>query len=290
MYDQAAKLRDYLRNNQPFINQEGRVISVISGKGGVGKSNISLNLSILLKEQQKKVLLIDMDIGMGNQDILIGRSFPFTLADYFHEKRSFNELIEKGPLGIDMIAGGSGLSNILQLDKQKVENFLDDLSVVLRTYDFIILDMGAGMSLEAVSFISSSKEVIVVTTPEPPAIMDAYGAIKQIAQNQSDVQFSMIMNRVDEIQQAGEAYERISAVVKKFLQLEIVYLGCVFEDKKVKKAVQHQVPFVQLDRQGQAAKQLALITSQLLNEIEGVEQGSSTSFIQRLKHLLLSRR
>lgn len=289
MYDQASKLRDQLKNNQPFIASEGRVISVISGKGGVGKSNISLNLSLLLKERKKTVLLIDMDIGMGNQDILIGRSFPFTLADYFNGKRSFNELIEKGPLGIDMIAGGSGLSNMLELDKQKVNNFLDDLSFILRTYDFIILDMGAGMSFEAVSFISSSKEVIVVTTPEPPAIMDAYGAIKQIAKNQSDVHFSMIMNRVDDLQQAREAFQRVSAVVKKFLQLEIVYLGSVLEDKKVKKAVQHQVPFVQLDREGQAAKQLALITSQLLNEIERVEQGNSTSFIQRLKHLLLSR-
>ena len=155
-------------------------MAIVSGKGGVGKSNFALNFAISLKKKGHSVLLFDMDIGMGNIDILMGISSTHSIVDFFSKSVSLKELICKVPDSIDYISGGSGLAQLTKITEAQLQSFFDQFSKVLHDYDYVLLDMGAGMSEESLSFILSVDEVIVVTTPEPTSIMDAYAAMKYI--------------------------------------------------------------------------------------------------------------
>ncbi|TCN25601.1 MinD/ParA family protein [Mesobacillus foraminis] len=240
--DQANQLRERLREQASL--RTAKTIAVISGKGGVGKSNISLNFSIGLKRKGYRILLFDLDIGMGNIEILMGRSSPLSIADYFAGTAGIRDLFTEGPEGIQYISGGTGLNQLVKLDSESVSTFIDDLKSVWVEYDYVIFDMGAGMNEETMNLLLAVNEMIVVTTPEPTAIMDAYAAIKYIHMNDRDIPFSIIVNRARPGREGRETLDRLEDVLVKFLGKKPVKLGVLPEDTHVFQAVRKQVPFI----------------------------------------------
>jgi flagellar biosynthesis protein FlhG len=288
MGDQAEKLRNQIKQNAPFT--EGKTLAVVSGKGGVGKSNFSLNFSISLARQGQKVLLFDLDIGMGNIEILMGKSSSFSMADFLSGKSPLDSVILRGPEGIDYISGGTGLSQIVKLDQEMVERFISSLGDVLKNYDYLIFDMGAGLNEETLSILLSVNEIFVITTTEPTSLMDAYATMKYIHLADSSLPFYLVVNRAASGQEGRETLTRLDEVLQKFLGRTAVRLGILPDDKSVSEAVKRQVPFVLFNGKSQVSKGLESIVANYLNKMtNSTEKRDSRSFTTRLRQFLFER-
>lgn len=286
MIDQATALRNKLgsMNNE---QDQPKTIAVISGKGGVGKSNFSLNFSIALSQYGKKALLFDMDIGMGNIDILMGITAHHTIVDLFEKNLSITDLLIKGPEGIDYIAGGNGLSSLFKLDENKSQYLIDQLQSVLHDYDYIIFDMGAGMSEESVKFLMAMDEIFVITTPEPTSITDAYSVIKYICLFDQSIPMYLIVNRADNESEGMQTLKRLKQAVLQFLIKEIKLLGVLLDDKTVQKAVSHQEPFLLYAPKAVISKNLLDICKSYLGTEKNQDNNQHTSFISKLQRFFV---
>ncbi len=277
MNDQARNLRARVRGER-FNRKAAQTIAVISGKGGVGKSNIALNLSIMLSQHRKKVLLFDLDIGMGNIDILVGNQARYTIADYFLNDIPFEQIIQNGPEGLKYIAGGSGLEGAISFDNDRVNQLLDHIHTFFYDYDYFIFDMGAGISEDLVLFLSSVQDIIVVVTPEPTSIMDAYSAMKI---------FHLLGNRMKNEKESNAVLMRLQKAVYQFLQKDSNLIGFLPEDSIISTAVKRQIPFVLLNPKSYAAKQINIITQVFLStNLNESKIKNNTSFIEKLKIVL----
>ncbi|MFD2638292.1 MinD/ParA family protein [Piscibacillus salipiscarius] len=283
--DQAFELRKRALDN--FEKKNARTIAVFSGKGGVGKSSFALNFAICLSSQGKKVLILDLDIGMGNIDILLGMYPKHTLISMLDDQLSIEDIIEKGPNNLSYIAAGTGLSSFFHLDGNRYEYFLNQLENITRQYDYILFDLGAGMSEEHMAFISAADECFVVTTTEPTSITDAYAAIKHLVLETSDVKISLMVNRVSGIQESLNVYERLNLAVQNFLSQEIRLLGSLPEDPIVIKAVKEQTPFYILERRARVSKTMAKMTLDYLKANHDLSEDEKGQFIQKLKSLFI---
>ncbi|KAA0547919.1 MinD/ParA family protein [Bacillus sp. BGMRC 2118] len=290
MRDQAESLRQRLQRMKD--RTEAKVIAVVSGKGGVGKSNFSLNFAINLARQQQKVLIFDMDIGMGNIDILMGLSSRGSFVDIFKQGVSIQDIIKEGPEGVDFISGGSGLSTLFKLDSDKLSYFLNQLGKLALDYDYILFDMGAGITEDSLQFLLSVHEIFVVTTPEPTAITDAYSMMKYICTKENNAEFYLIVNRVLSHEEGTSTLKRLSEVMRQFLKKEIVQLGYLPDDRNVNKAVSRQTPFSIFDPKSKVSMAMKEITERYIdgNSIEnGKQKPKSFSFISRLRHYFQER-
>ncbi|WP_079508446.1 MinD/ParA family protein [Mesobacillus jeotgali] len=288
MSDQAEKLRNRLRTTIP--DREAKTLAVVSGKGGVGKSNFSLNFSISLAKKGNKVLLFDLDIGMGNIEILMGKHSSLSIADFLAGKASMEEVIFQGPHGVEYISGGTGLSQLIRMDKESVEYFTTSLSDVLRKYDYIIFDMGAGLNEETLSILLSVNEIFVITTTEPTSLMDAYATMKYIHLADDSLPFYLVVNRAGSIKEGMETMARLEDVLRKFLGRTPIKLGLLPDDKSVQEAVKRQIPFVLFNERSQASKGMAEIIGKYINkESYNAEKRDNRSFTTRLKQFLFER-
>ncbi|MEH7234754.1 MinD/ParA family protein [Bacillus sp. JJ1562] len=288
MIDQASALRKKLAsmNNE---QDQPKSIAVISGKGGVGKSNLSLNFSIAISQLGKKVLLFDMDIGMGNIDILMGITAHHTIVDLFENNLSINDLLIKGPQGIDYIAGGNGLPNLFKLDEKKSEYLIDQLQLVLNDYDYVIFDMGAGMTEENVKFLMAMDEIFVITTPEPTSITDAYSAMKYICLFDQSIPLYLIVNRAENETEGMQTLKRLKQAVLQFLMKEVGVLGVLLDDKTVQKAVSHQEPFLIYAPKAVISKNLLDICKNYLgkHKEQNHDKNQKPSFISKLQRFFV---
>lgn len=244
MNDQAEALR--LLVKQQELREEGRttrVVTVTSGKGGVGKSNFSLNFALSLQRLGKKVLVFDADIGMANIDVLMGVTSSYNLYHLLKQEKTIWEIVQEGPEGLNFIAGGSGFKDLLDLSAEQLDGFADEINKLHGQYDVILFDTGAGLSKETVKFITAAQETIVVTTPEPTSITDAYALIKMVKGMDVDVHFKLIVNRASDFREGKQTADKINLVAQRFLQSELPSLGIVPDDPNVSKAVKRQVPF-----------------------------------------------
>lgn len=283
-HDQAEGLRRKLdRWNNP---RQAKTLAVISGKGGVGKSNFALNFSLQLINNGKKVLLFDLDVGMGNIDILLGNRAEKTIVNLFEERLSVHDIIEQGPEGLAYIAGGSGLSNFFQMDESDHAYFYEQYRELSQAYDYILFDMGAGVTEDSLFFILASDECIVITTPEPTSVTDAYGMIKHVVNRKRDMPLHVILNRAFNYQDGLKALERFKAVVSKFLDVEIHSVGIIPDDKVVTQAIVRQIPYTLYNEKSKAAKALKEITYNYVTQTKQVNRTTSSSFVQRLKQLI----
>jgi len=288
MRDQAETLRMMVKQS----NEEARTkaIAVISGKGGVGKSNFSLNFSLMLSRRGFNVLLFDMDIGMGNIDILLGQSSNITIVDMFNKGLSLRELIRKGQYNLSFIAGGTGLTKIFEMDIEKVQYFVEQIQKISLEYDYIIFDMGAGISEDRLQFLMSVHEIIVITTPEPTAITDAYAAIKYIHLQDKNIPFYLVVNRACTEKEGSDTLARLTKVIKQFLGREIMKLGMLPEDRTVSKAVVKQTPFLLLDPSTKISRAMRdMVERYIANSFETEKPSTSFSFIAKLRQLFLER-
>lgn len=244
--DQASQLRDKIKS-QPQKPHLARVITVTSGKGGVGKSSISVNLALQLSRLGKKVIILDADFGLANVEVMLGIRPKYTLADLMFRGKELNEIITTGPANIGFISGGSGIQELSNLSREQIVYLTGSLYLLDELADYVIIDTGAGISDAVLEFVMSCSEVLLVTTPEPTSITDAYALLKTLNKKSgydtTHTTIKMIANRVASYEEGRELYNKLSVVVNKFLQLKVEFLGSIPMDNTVPKALMQQKPF-----------------------------------------------
>lgn len=267
--DQAAKLRKKVELLKEQVSSS-RVIAVTSGKGGVGKTSISVNLALQMQEMGKKVVILDADFGLANVEVMLGIRPRYNLADLIFNNKSIEEIITEGPMGIGFISGGSGVQDLVNLDKENLKQLIAKLVKLDSLYDIVIIDTGAGISDSVVEFVLSSPEVLLIVTPEPTSITDAYSLLKAVNRkkefDRGQKSIKVITNRVENAHEGQEIYDKISIVVSKFLNIQLEYIGYIPQDKKIAAAVIEQKPIFISAPNSEPAVRIRSICSKLLDE------------------------
>ena len=245
MIDQAEQLRKRV-SQQIQHSGSTRVIAVTSGKGGVGKTSFSVNLAIQLSKRGKKVVIIDADFGLANVEIMLGIRPQYNMADLIYHEMNIDDIITKGPLDIGFISGGSGVQDMVNLDKEQVKILIPKLVRLDSLADVIIIDTGAGISDAVLEFVLSSPEVIIVATPEPTSITDAYSLLKTVNRSKDfmveEKKIQIVSNRVGSKEEGKEIYDKLNIVSTKFLNIHLEYLGAIMQDSNASKAIIEQKP------------------------------------------------
>lgn len=247
--DQAEKLRKMVKE-QTTPRSVARVITVTSGKGGVGKSSISVNLAIALSKLGHRVIILDADFGLANVEVMLGIRPQYNLADLMFRGKNLSDIITEGPENIGFISGGSGIQELTNLSKDQIIYLIQKLVELDERADVIIVDTGAGIGDSVLEFVAASTEVLLIATPEPTSITDAYALLKTLNRKTDislqDTVIKMVANRTDNYDEGKELYDKLSLVVNKFLHLKLEYLGAIPQDSYVSKAVMRQKPALML--------------------------------------------
>ncbi|MCK0470772.1 MinD/ParA family protein [Halalkalibacter sp. APA_J-10(15)] len=278
MNDQAENLRKMVATE---ATKEAKVIAVVSGKGGVGKSNVCLNFALSLTRLGKKVAIFDLDIGMANLDILMGVSSTYTIMDVLENELSIWDIIENSEDGLAYIAGGSGFSSFVELTDSKIHRFFNQLELIGQHFDFVFLDMGAGATKASMQFILAANEIFVVTTPEPTSITDAYAMVKYIHLSDEQIPMYLLINRAESEKEAKDTEQNFKRVTLQFLGKHLLPLGYVPFDDKVTKSVKSQKPFVLLYPQTKASQSIAQMASSYI----GIKESTPSKFGQFIKKM-----
>ncbi len=277
MRDQAANLRQLVKikeNEQTAISKSNtRIITITSGKGGVGKTNLTVNLGIILQNMGYKVLIIDADLGLGNVDILLGISSRYNLSHVIFNNMNIYDVITIGPSGIMILPGGNGLLELANMESVKLDRFIRELVKLDSMADIILIDTGAGLSNNNIKMILAANEVILITTPEPTSLMDAYGVVKIVSSIERNTNFNLIMNRVEDKNEATTNIKNFQKAGKRFLDVEISKLGVVDNSYLVSKCIKAQRPFVLEYPNSKISKQLKNIA----NHIVGIDKQPKTT-------------
>jgi flagellar biosynthesis protein FlhG len=290
--DQADTLRqmarDAKKNHQAenassgLSDQQGiRVISVTSGKGGVGKSNVVSNLAIALSAQGKKVLLIDADLGLGNLDVLLGLSPAYNLNHVLNGEKNLSEILIDGPAGIKIIPAGSGIQEFTSLGQHEKLKLLDELDMLEEQFDIMIVDTEAGISENVTYFTVAAQEIIVVVTPEPTSITDVYALIKLLATRYSEHHFKVLVNMAKDSEDALEVFRKLANVAGRFLDISLDYLGCVVKDEKVVEAVKRQKAVTELFPESEAATCFATLARRVIENTRKTRLKGNIQFFFR---------
>lgn len=259
-----------------------RVISVTSGKGGVGKSNVVVNLALALAQREQKVLVIDADLGLGNIDVLLGITPDYNLNDVFAGKRRLDEIVVEGPGGIKIIPAGSGMPEFTTLGLQERVKIMDELDALEEEFDLLIVDTEAGISENVTYFNTASQEIVVVVTPEPTSITDVYALIKLLATRYSERYFKVLVNMARDTDDALQVFAKLSNVTSRFLDISLDYLGCVLKDDSVVEAVKIQKPVMELYPEAPASSCFNTLARRILeNSGERKLKGNVQFFFRR---------
>ncbi|MGI6649841.1 MAG: MinD/ParA family protein [Bacillota bacterium] len=287
--DQATKLRELARSTitgeQEKEQSTLRIITVASGKGGVGKTNVILNLAIALAQRKQRVVILDADLGLANIDVLMGIVPVYTLNEVLIGRKSIKEILVEGPYNIKIIPGGSGIQELTNITIQQQKNLMEELHVFEQEADYLFVDTGGGINKNILGFLTAADEVIIVVTPEPTSITDAYTVIKILSQFQVHTSVNLIVNRVANTSEAQQTLQRIKLVAEKYLPMKIKPLGYIFDDRFVIKAVKSQQPLLTLYPYSSAAANFEEIARNLLEEKGRMPRGVK-SFVKYLVRLL----
>lgn len=218
-----------------------RIIAVTSGKGGVGKTNAVANLAVSLAELGKKVVVLDADFGLANIDVLLGLTPRFNLGHVLFGNKTLTEIMIQGPNGIRIIPASSGLQRLAELTAEQRDYLVESFADLHADTDYLLIDTAAGISRNVIHFLVSAQEVIVVSAPEPTAIVDGYAVIKIILKEDPAKPIQVIINSVQRDEEAREVFGQINSVVRRFLGRDVHYLGHIERDPHVTQAVRAQV-------------------------------------------------
>ncbi len=278
MLDQAEALRKLIINEQEENkNRSSKIITITSGKGGVGKSNFVVNLAISLQNKGKKVLIFDADLGMGNDDVLMGLYPKYNIFDIIYTDLEIKDIIIEGTNGVSLIPAGSALIKAQELEEEERKLFLEKLES-LDKFDYLFIDTGAGVNKDVLSFIAASEELIIITTPEPTSLTDGYSLIKATDHYKLKTKAKIIVNKAFTKQEGQETYNKFNQAVSRFLKIEIEYLGCILEDRKLVQSVRQQKPFIVLYPNCDAAKDIETISLKIMGQEINSSNGAKGLF------------
>lgn len=261
MEDQATRLRQLVGDNKNEyggvpqtsfaayptavgVPAAARTIAVTSGKGGVGKTNLTVNLAIALGMAGKRVLVIDADLGMANVDVVLGTVSKYNLLHLLQEQVSLDEVLIRGPYGVNYISGGSGIERAGEFSPDERVRLLNKLSECERLADIILVDTGAGLGKNVMDFILAADEVLLLTTPEPTALTDAYAVMKAYSLYAANKNMRLVVNRVYDEPESQDVVTKLRRTAERFLQMPLTCLGYIYEDRNVMNAVKRQTPLL----------------------------------------------
>jgi flagellar biosynthesis protein FlhG len=295
MEDQAEKLREIMKQQGSATEEDQtgkadkdkkgsktKIIAVASGKGGVGKTNISINLAIAYARMGKKVIVLDADLGLANVNVILGVIPKYNLYHVIRKQKNMEDIILDTEYGIQIVAGASGFSRIANLSDEERQGFITEMKALSHA-DIIIIDTSAGVGQNVLDFVAAADEAIIVTTPEPTAITDAYGIIKIISTEieDFDMGLKLIVNRVGSVVEAKKVSQRVINITSQFLNIKVDYLGFVFDDPGVSLAVKKQQPFSVSDPKGKAAACIQTMVNRL-EKVDPREGGGMGRFVRKL--------
>lgn len=270
---------------KPEAEKKTRIISITSGKGGVGKTNTSVNLAISMAQLGKKVLLFDGDLGLANINVLLGIIPEHNIYEVMKGRRSLSDVVIPTSYGIDIIAGANGISQLANLNEEQRNRFLDGLNDI-GGYDVMIIDTGAGVGSNVIGLVMPADDVMVVTTPEPTAITDAYGMIKSIVANRQEKTIKLIVNRVPSAIEAKRVADRLISISSQFLKTQIENIGFIFEEGLVQKSIRSQRPHVVMYPGSKSSACIQHIAARLLNQELPDDAPGITGFFQRIFNIV----
>ena len=264
--DQAQQLRNVIKKHN---QNTARVVTVTSGKGGVGKSNLAVNLAVQLRKEGKRVVIFDTDFGLANVEVMFGAIPQYNLSDFIYRGKGIKEIITPGPMDIGFISGGSGIIGLNNLYREQIMYLVKSIDELNEIADFIIIDTGAGISDRVLEFVMASPEVLLVSTPEPSSLTDSYSLLKALYRNPNFVAGSttihVVSNRVTSTEEGQAVYDKLNSVVSQFLHGKLNYLGMIPQDAALEKAVRQQQTVSLLEPNAKSAKAFEVLAGNLLN-------------------------
>ena len=288
--DQAERLRNIIKQNQVAPAKAARVITVTSGKGGVGKSNVSINLAVEFKKIGKRVIIFDADFGLANIEVMFGTVPKNNLADLIYQGKGIKDVITWGPMDIGFISGGSGIAGLTNLDRTYINYLVQQLSELDSIADVIIIDTGAGISDSVMEFLVASGEVILVTTPEPTSITDSYSLLKALKRNsrfsEDSSTIKVISNKVSTSEEGKLLFSKLNTVVQRYLHLKIEYIGCIPQDTELSNAVMQQSPVCISNanaRSSKAFRDIAMTLMDIPHEAQVYRRGMAGFFANMVR-------
>jgi flagellar biosynthesis protein FlhG len=290
MEDQAEQLRELVKtkenntDNQAYSGKSSktRIITIASGKGGVGKTNLSVNMALAYARIGKKVIVLDADLGLANVNVMLKMVPKWNLSHVIRKQKTMREILTETEYGISIVAGASGFSKIANLTDDERNVFINELNALSKA-DIIIIDTSAGVSSNVLDFIAAADDAVIITTPEPTAITDAYGIVKIIATEieNLDMGLKLVVNRVHNVTDAKKVADRMISITGQFLNVKLEYLGFVYDDAAVSQAVLRQRPFMVESPRSKAAQCVQHIVGRL-EKTEIREGGGFRNMVKRL--------
>lgn len=290
--DQAQQLRNIIKLSNQKTNRVARVITVTSGKGGVGKSNSAVNLAIQLKKLGKRVIIFDADFGLANVEVMFGVVPNYNLSDLIFKGKDIKHIITMGPEDVGFVSGGSGISELANLNKDQINILVSNLAELDELADYIIVDTGAGISDAVLEFILVSGEVVLIVTPEPTSLTDAYSLLKVLGNNSkfngSQSMIKVLTNRAASFNEGVAVFNKLDAVVKKYLDMKIEFLGVIPNDDLVSKAIIKQKPVSILNPSSKVSRAYENIAKAIIQQEEQAvmfegKKGIADMFTELLK-------
>jgi len=284
--DQAEILRQRMeKHNRLNKEYQTKIVAVLSGKGGVGKSIFSSNFALALNNANQRTLLVDLDIGMGNIDILLGMDSRYSIVNMIDKRLPVREVLNRHSSGLFVLTGGSGLADVFRLNDDKFAYFLEQLHNLKNDFDIIIFDFGAGINESTLKFVSAVHEILLVTTIEPTALTDAYAVVKIVHKYSPEIPIRCVINRYDNEREADETWKKLSTVAKRFLDKDLVLLGCLPRDRAVVKAVKLRKVLLEADPKARVAINIMELAANYLAEHSDQHQDTMDNFITKLRYL-----
>ncbi|ACB85336.1 AAA family ATPase [Natranaerobius thermophilus] len=271
-------------NSQKSDRISTKVLAITSGKGGVGKSSLAINLAIALSKKGQRVCLVDADLGMANIDVLLKMTPKYNLTHIFNEEIDIFDVIIKGPKDVLVVPGGSGWQDIASLNTFQFQQLVKNFNKLEQYTDIIIFDTGAGIDSNVINFLLASDEILLVTTPEPHAITDAYAMTKVITEQNKNLPVKLIVNKANSKEEGQDVGNKVSFAARQFLGISLEYLGFVQESRLFSKAARNQHPIIDKWPFSPPSKEI----TQLANNIIGNNQSNSrgmTGFLNKLASL-----
>lgn len=267
-----------------------RVIAISSGKGGVGKTSLVVNLAITLSDMGQRVVVFDADLGLANVEVLMGITPPSTLFDCIYGDKRIEDIIVPGPRGVKVVSGGSGFLELANLDSSRREKVIDSLGYFDQEADFVLIDTGAGISKNVLGFVAAASEVIVVVTPDPTSLTDAYSLIKILSVFKVHSEVMMVINRASDEKEAHSTATHMEKVVSQFLQIKLINAGWIPEDRAVSRAVKRQEPFAMFSPNSIPARSVKMLARYIITGIPATGAGTipgegARGFVGRLMRL-----